>query len=67
MRYSNESLQYQSSHKICSHPVKFKTVITPTHGFSNLVTRPHPAHMRRSGPMSQIQMLGLAPEAWSDQ
>ena len=29
--------------------------------------RPHPAHMRRRGLVSQVQILGLALEAWSGQ
>ena len=33
----------------------------------SLVPRPHPAHARRRGLVSQDQILGLAPEAWSGQ
>ena len=33
----------------------------------SLVPRPHPAHARRRGLVSQVGMLGLAPEAWSGQ
>ena len=33
----------------------------------SLVPRPHPAHVRRRGLVSQVQILGLAPEAWSGQ
>ena len=29
--------------------------------------RPHPAHARRKGLVSQVQILGLAPEVWSGQ
>ena len=32
-----------------------------------LMPRPHPAHARRRILVSQVQILGLAPEAWSDQ
>ena len=31
-----------------------------------LKARPHPAHVRRRGLVSQAQILGLAPEAWSN-
>ena len=34
---------------------------------SSLVPRLHPAHARRRGLVSQVQILGLAPEAWSSQ
>ena len=34
---------------------------------SSLVPRPHPAHARRRGLVSQLQILGLALEAWSGQ
>ena len=33
----------------------------------SLVSRPHPAHARRRGLVSQVQILGLAPETWSGQ
>ena len=33
----------------------------------SLIPRPHPAHTRRRGLVSQVQILGLAPEAWSSQ
>ena len=33
----------------------------------SLVPRPHPAHTRRRGLVSQVQILGLAPEVWSGQ
>ena len=33
----------------------------------SLVPRPHPAHARRRGLVSQVQILGLAPETWSGQ
>ena len=29
--------------------------------------RPHPAQVRRRGLVSQVQILGLAPEVWSGQ
>ena len=32
----------------------------------SLMPRPHPAHVRRRDLVSQIQILGLAPEALSD-
>ena len=35
--------------------------------FSSLVSRPHPAHVRRRGLVSQVGMLGLAPETRSGQ
>ena len=35
--------------------------------YGTLVPRPHPAHVRRRGLVSQVQILGLAPEAWSNQ
>ena len=34
--------------------------------YTNLVSRPHPAHVRR-GLVSRVQILGLAPEVWSNQ
>jgi len=33
----------------------------------SLVPRPNPAHTRRRGLVSQVQILGLAPKAWSGQ
>ena len=33
----------------------------------SLMPRPHPAHARRRRLVSQVQILGLAPEAWSTQ
>ena len=33
---------------------------------SSLMPRPHPAHMRIGGLVSQVQILGLATEAWSN-
>ena len=33
----------------------------------SLVPRPHPAHARRRGLVSQVPILGLAPETWSGQ
>ena len=33
----------------------------------SLVPRPYPAHARRRGLVSQVQILGQAPEAWSGQ
>ena len=33
----------------------------------SLVPRPHPAHVRRRGLVSQVEILGPAPEAWSCQ
>ena len=32
-----------------------------------LMPRPHPAHARRRGLVSKLQIRGLAPEAWNDQ
>ena len=34
---------------------------------SSLVPKPHPAYTRRKGLVSQVQIFGLAPEAWSGQ
>ena len=34
---------------------------------TSLVPRPHPAHARRKGLVSQVQILGLVPETWSGQ
>ena len=39
-------------------------LVTPD---SSLVPRPHLAHARRRGLVSQVQILGLAPKAWSGQ
>ena len=36
-------------------------------GGTSLVPRPHPAHARRRGLVSQVGMLGLAPETRSGQ
>ena len=33
----------------------------------SFVSRPHPAHTRRRGLVSQVQILGLVPETWSGQ
>ena len=33
----------------------------------SLMPRPHPAHARRRGLVSQVPILGLAPETWSGQ
>ena len=34
---------------------------------SSLLPRPHPAHARRRGLVSQVQILWLAPELWTSQ
>ena len=34
---------------------------------ASLVPRPHPTHTRRRGLVSQVPILGLAPEVWSGQ
>ena len=40
-------------------------IVSPTLGFFSVLPRPHPAHTRRRGMVSQVQILGLAPEVWS--
>ena len=39
----------------------------PSLPVSSLVPRPHPAHARRRGLVSQVEILGPAPKAWSGQ
>ena len=54
-------LQFETK-KMCTKCVLLMGAPPPS-----LVPRPHPAHVRRRGLVSQVQILGLAPEAWSGQ
>ena len=38
----------------------------PSSAVGSLVPRPHPAHARRRGLVSQVEILGLAPETWPE-
>ena len=59
---------------LLSHSNTFKVYLAklfllggPNTLFISLVPRPHPAQGRRRSLVSQVQILGLAPEAWSGQ
>ena len=48
-------------------PVSRPLTCTCTRQVGSLVPRLHPAHARRRGLVSQVQILGLALEGWSNQ